>query len=245
MAIKSQLLEVLNAASRRERAVLAELTEAERAAPGAADCWCTKDIIAHVAVWNARIVTQIGAALRGEPVQRVADIDQANAAIWAEQCGRPWSEIERLAGDARAQLLALVETLDEKTLTDATLAPDWLGGQLLWQRLLGNAYTHANIHYADIYTRRGEMGRIKALYEEAARLLDPLDDSPRWRGTNRYNIACGYALAGMKEQALATLGEALQMRPDLKQYARDDTDFTSIRQEPAFLALIDTSAPGS
>ncbi len=237
MGVKSQLIEVLNAAGRQEQALLAELTEAERAAPGAADCWCAKDIIAHVATWNARLVQQVSDVLRGAAVQPVADIDQANAAIWAEHCGRPWAEIEAFAADARAQLLALVETLDEKTLTDTSLAPEWLAGQPLWRRFVGNAYTHSLMHYADIYGRRGEGGRILALYQEAAERLDPFDASPAWRGVTRYNIACGYALAGFRDEAIAALGEALRLRPDLKALARDDSDFTAIRQEPAFQAL--------
>lgn len=92
-----------------------------------------------------------------------------------------------------------------------------------WQRL----YACADA-LAPFYAERGDTERAVGLYEQAAALLDPLDDSPTWRGTNRYNVACGYALAGMNVRAIQALREALQLHPGLKEWAKEDPDFVSL-----------------
>ena len=59
-----------------------------------------------------------------------------------------------------------------------------------------------------------------------------------------YNIACNYALAGDKEQAIKWLEKALELKfPDLP-HAQTDTDLESIRSDPRYrnmVGLIDTS----
>jgi len=237
MALKTGLVEALKTIGQERAAFLASLSEEERNAPGAIDHWCAKDIIAHLAHWEARMAQMIVESLRGETPQLVTDIDRANAEIWQTHCGRPWAEIIRFSDEAGRQLLSQTQALDEATLTDPGRFA-WLNGQPLWRRIVGNGYTHAMMHFASFYAERGEGQRAMAIWEKAAGLLDPLDDSPAWRGTNRYNIACGYALAGLKEPALQTLREALALRPDLRAWAKDDSDLASLRQEPAYQALV-------
>jgi tetratricopeptide (TPR) repeat protein len=62
--------------------------------------------------------------------------------------------------------------------------------------------------------------------------------------TAAYNIACNYALAGDKEQAIKWLEKALEMKFPSLQHAQTDTDFESIRSDSRYLnlvGLIDTS----
>ena len=54
-----------------------------------------------------------------------------------------------------------------------------------------------------------------------------------------YNLACYYALAGNKDQALLWLGRALRMQPDLRRLIPDETDFDSLRDDADFQRLID------
>ncbi|HEV8160441.1 MAG TPA: tetratricopeptide repeat protein, partial [Pyrinomonadaceae bacterium] len=59
-----------------------------------------------------------------------------------------------------------------------------------------------------------------------------------------YNIACDYALAGDKEQAIKWLEKALEMKFSSLQQAQTDTDLESIRSDPRYrnmVGLIDTS----
>ena len=56
--------------------------------------------------------------------------------------------------------------------------------------------------------------------------------------TPLYNLACCEALAGRKEDAIGHLQVAFERRPSLRDLAKEDTDFDSLRDEPAFRELV-------
>jgi tetratricopeptide (TPR) repeat protein len=53
-----------------------------------------------------------------------------------------------------------------------------------------------------------------------------------------YNLACLEAVAGPRDAALAALRKALELKPEAAEWARDDVDFTSLRDDPEFRALV-------
>jgi mannose-6-phosphate isomerase-like protein (cupin superfamily) len=53
-----------------------------------------------------------------------------------------------------------------------------------------------------------------------------------------YNLACCEALAGHKEDAIGHLRAATELRPQLKELAREDSDLDAIREEPGFQELV-------
>lgn len=53
-----------------------------------------------------------------------------------------------------------------------------------------------------------------------------------------YNLACCEALAGRKDDAIAHLRTAFERRPSLRDLARQDADFDSLRDEPSFRELV-------
>lgn len=53
-----------------------------------------------------------------------------------------------------------------------------------------------------------------------------------------YNLACVEALEGHAETAIAHLRRAIEGRPETAQWARDDADFASLRDDPAFAGLV-------
>ena len=67
--------------------------------------------------------------------------------------------------------------------------------------------------------------------------LAALDHSPGWMGTVHYNLACSYALLGQKDDAIAELRQALALTPQLIEWAREDPDLDSLRDEAAYKAL--------
>ena len=65
-------------------------------------------------------------------------------------------------------------------------------------------------------------------------------------GSLYYNLACLEAVQGETDRALASLGEAIRLRPAAAGWARDDEDLASLRDDPEFLALVGRGAePGS
>jgi tetratricopeptide (TPR) repeat protein len=68
-----------------------------------------------------------------------------------------------------------------------------------------------------------------ALHEEALR------DDPD-NGTLLYNLACMEARGGRRLDALLHLQRAVELEPQAAVWARDDSDFAAIRDEPGFPA---------
>ena len=61
-----------------------------------------------------------------------------------------------------------------------------------------------------------------------ARAIDPTDSGVL------YNVACVYALGGVKHQALDTLEEAIQNGYAHREWLDRDTDLDSLRDDPRF-----------
>ncbi len=56
-----------------------------------------------------------------------------------------------------------------------------------------------------------------------------------------YNLACCESLAGRKEDALRHLRRSIELSERFRSFARSDSDFESIREEPAFKEIVGTS----
>ena len=78
-----------------------------------------------------------------------------------------------------------------------------------------------------------ETGDYEAVIDRARETLEASGYA-----TPLYNLACCEALAGRKEDAIAHLRVALERRPSLRDLAKEDTDFDSLRGEPAFRELV-------
>ncbi len=55
-----------------------------------------------------------------------------------------------------------------------------------------------------------------------------------------YNLACVDARQGRRNQALESLATAVQLQPETARWAKEDSDFESLRDDPEFRALIDS-----
>jgi tetratricopeptide (TPR) repeat protein len=244
MEVKNRLVDLLQRVQEDERSFVASLGESERSMIGTPERWSAKDVVAHLAEWRARTAANLAAVRRGEPVASNDDIDASNAEIFQRYHDWSWEDVLRQSETSHSQLIERVQGLTEDELADTQLLP-WQRGRPVWRAIAGNEYAHPISHLAICYAERGDQDRATALQETAAWLLAPLDDSPGWQGTIRYNLACHYALIGEKDQAITKLTEALRLYPGLAEWARQDTDLISIREEPAFQKLTETVGPGS
>ncbi len=59
-----------------------------------------------------------------------------------------------------------------------------------------------------------------------------------------YNLACLEAVEGQRDSALAALAKAIEIRPEVANWARDDDDLASLRDDPEFRALVDAEPGG-
>ena len=64
-----------------------------------------------------------------------------------------------------------------------------------------------------------------------------LEGHPEYAGVF-YNVACAEALAGRGDDAIEHLRHSIERSERFRELAKDDSDFDSIREEPAFKELV-------
>jgi len=236
MFSKERLLDVLRFAHQQEMAFIDRLTPEQRTAPGQADDWSAKDIIAHLSTWKMRMLDRLQAAVRDArlPADERSD-DAINAEIYEMHHDKSWDEIRQMAEDAYRRVAEYVEAAPEHHLTDPALSVH-RDGRAPWQALVSEYVSHAMIHLWDYHLRQGEPERAITL-QEATTAQAREFDNPAVVGIAVYNLACVYARAGRSQDAIRALGESLRLQPQLRGWSKEDPDLASLHEEPSYQAL--------
>ena len=231
--LKTRLIQLLDLSRSLQQQLIADLDGVERNAGGTWEDWSIKDELAHVIAWQLNSLARIAAVLHAEPVPDFSDYETINRAIYQTNRDRTLAEIAAEGDRAHGDFVALVQSLSEEDLAQ----PARFSGQeprVLAAQIMGNGFEHPMVHYADYYRRRGRLAKAVQLYEAS---VAAVADWPEWHGLARYNLACFYALSGQTGKALLELREALQLRPDLLEWSKQDTDLAALRDDPAYQAL--------
>ena len=87
---------------------------------------------------------------------------------------------------------------------------------------------------------------LKALYDAgdyagvADQGRESIEAEPQYADV-MYNLACCESLAGRKDDALRHLRRSIELSEQFRAYAKGDSDFDSVRDEPAFKELVGAS----
>ena len=231
--LKTRLIQLLDLSRLFQQQLIADLDPVEHSVDGTWEDWSIKDELAHVIAWQLNSLARIAALIHGEPVPDFSDDETINRAIYHTNHDRTLAEIVAEGDRAHADFVELVQSSSEEDLTQparfAAHEPRSLAAQIM-----NNGFEHPVVHYADHYRRRGDLGRAVQLHEASAAAVA---DLPEWHGSARYNLACFYALSGHTDKAIRELRAALQLRPDLLEWSKQDTDLASLRDDPAYLLL--------
>ncbi len=150
--------------------LLTTLDAAQMTQPGVYGELSVKDVLAHIAAWQAMEVTWLRTSLRGEPVVRYgpgyelggpddeAVTDRFNARIFAENRGKPLAAVLSDLRTAYGDLQAVVQALPEDDLHDPHHF-DWWEGEPIWTSIAGNSYEHVREHRALIESWLASGGR--------------------------------------------------------------------------------------
>jgi tetratricopeptide (TPR) repeat protein len=97
---------------------------------------------------------------------------------------------------------------------------------------------------AEIILKNGAKDISEKLVEEAGKLLELALRKEPENDHILYNLACFYSRSGKRSEATATLKKTLEIATrngremEVRQMARDDVDFTTIREDPLFKELV-------
>ncbi|HML23999.1 MAG TPA: EamA family transporter [Aggregatilinea sp.] len=241
MASKEKILDLIERGFAQEEAFIADLSDEDRAFIGTLETWSAKDVIAHNAAWKSLVADIIAKARHGKPLPAEEELDHRNANFYDANKDKTWDMVIEDAGYAKNELAAQTRALTEEEMND----PAWAGAtnsRPIWRRIVGNGYSHPLSHLVDYYAKHDHLDRAAQISQQVAETLMPIDNSADWQGTQKYNLACYYALAGSTDQALALLKEALTLNPDLTEWSKEDADLASLRDDPRYQALYTTTA---
>ena len=231
--LKSKIRAVLDYVRVDQQTLLDSLSDEARAEVGTIAQWSFKDVIVHSTFWWGNFQERLDASHSGTEIPKsIENYDEVNDALQEQHKHDNWERV--LAEDARVMqaIYAWLEKLDDQTLKDKEKYP-WMHGRPVFNQFLGNCW-HDEWHFARYLVVNGRLPEAAAMHEAFVEQIKPIED---WHGVAVYNLACFYAVSGMKTEAIKTLRKALKLRPDLKVCANEDPDFESLHKEPEYQAL--------
>ena len=157
---KQEIVAALESEWEALQAAITGLTEAQMTKAPVVGDWTLKDLLAHIAAWEARLVTALFKAERGvtpDLVESGPQVDQLNAQLYREQKDRPLERVLEDMHDVHLALLNRLETFPEQALTDPRKYK-WMGGEPLSRMVAGDSFEHYREHAADIRAWRERQG---------------------------------------------------------------------------------------
>jgi hypothetical protein len=118
--------------------------------------WSVKDIVAHIAVHEQRMLSWMTEKLLGGAPKEYqpyalpdVQLDALNYQIYLDNVGRPWEDVQQDWESAHKKTLDWIRSVDEQTLFDAGKF-HLLDGEPLWVAVAANTYEHCEEHGKDI-----------------------------------------------------------------------------------------------
>ncbi|MGO8948667.1 MAG: DinB family protein [Ktedonobacterales bacterium] len=236
--IKSKLIAVIERAEADQAALVALLSDAEKAAIGESDPWAVKDQIAHLNFWRNLSLEELVALRDGvEAPPRPIDEDLENERNFAKHQHTPWSEVIGESNQLFGEAKQIIGQLTDAQLTEPHQSAS--GGEFTRSdRFVADYMEHPSEHLTQVYRERGDTARAEAEERATVQVIGELSGQ-HWPvyGYALYNLGCSYARNGETARAIAAVGEALPLVPALVEWSQKDPDLDSPRDIPAFQAL--------
>jgi tetratricopeptide (TPR) repeat protein len=129
----------------------------------------------------------------------------------------------------------------------ATHEPELADRAAVWSRICERRLTEPAEEPAtpESRLRRAIFLMNAGAVDDALHLLNRLQADSPMDPDVLYVRACGWALKGAVEKAVGDLRQAIAVDPKVRFQAANDPDFERIREEPAFIDIIEPTPPGA
>lgn len=147
---RDELMAKLDGSRAELEALLARVPAERRTLPALSNGWSVKDLLAHLATWEKRVLYLYGRLSTGRPVEdTISDLNEFNAAAYQANRDRPLAEIQAEEAQAYADLRHLAQTAPEAHLFDPAHFP-WTQGMAFYEMIGNNSYGHFDEHMPDL-----------------------------------------------------------------------------------------------
>jgi len=214
------------------------LTEKQKEEKGSLEKWSAKDTLSHLVFWGDHFNSQTEKAKSGEKVPMAGDyFDQVNDGVLIEHMEQSFSEALIELERSFENSIEILKSFSADELNDKENF-EHLNGRTLMDHALGTLGWHITHHISDFYIKNGRTEKAIVLQEK---YTIKLRDFPTWEANAIYNLACFFAQIGNKEKAINNLKTAFIIRPDLIEWAKNDSDLEPLRKDLDFKALFPAS----
>ena len=220
---------------REESELLPLVDDAPSEQPGR---WTAKDEVAHLAVWRELAAAELDAARTGGPAPRRIsdDVNVVNQDFYERSRALPAADVIALSRRSWDLLEAALEATPEDVLDRPYHRSST--GQTYWGLVANQMVVHLTGHVGPWHQAHGDDAAFEAVTRWARDVaLEAFPELPE-AGACVYNLGCCYAVRGRAEEAIPHLRRAIEMRPDLREWAKHDTDLDPIRSHPAVARLL-------
>lgn len=238
--IPTHLMGLIKKAHRLEMEYLNSLSEGERQAAGTYEQWAPKDRISHITYWRRRSVETLSYLLRGQNPPEYPDYEECNRQNFEETKNQSLQALLREAETVLSAFPLALARFSEEDFRKPNFHPH-LKNRTLLGYAINDGYFHPLYHITDAYLKLGNIDKVNQLQDQMVADITAIDDSPWSFGTVYYDRACFYALTGDNERAAEFLAKSFPLRPELVNWAREDGDLASLREDPGFQVLLNGS----
>ena len=134
--------------------ILTSLDKTQYFIEGVMPGWSIKDILAHIASWQHRLLRWLDAAVRNEEPtisgpNNVEEMDALNAQFYQENKALPLDEVLTDFRTTHQHIMDIVQAMHEEDLMNPHRFA-WSKGEPLWQAIAGDTYEHYREHIEQI-----------------------------------------------------------------------------------------------
>ena len=215
-----------------EREAEQDFVDRARSTESAPKGWPAALVMFHFGMWRERMRNSLTDLAEGRrPAPPPANTDEVNDAELPGGIGTPLSDAAARSDHLLGEIIELYKIVGDQPFT-------WYRWQTTTDAVLGNSYTHPRTHMYEYLIENGDLERAVQLFEDAVPAMTEASNSPMVRGTALYNLACARVQQQRIDEAVATLQEALQVRPELKHVATQDKEMEPLKEDPRFQELV-------
>jgi hypothetical protein len=207
------------------------------AVAGSARQWAALPLIAHNTEFRRQQVQRLRAIRSGQAPPDFAEVDHGSATLYAELAAQPADSVARDSWRVAGELAEELRLVSQEDLVEPARNP-WLRGRKLWLQVVVRGFWHPTGHIGEYYLGHGQPGRAVALAEHTVATAGYLGAPAPARGMACYNLACARARAGLLDEAVAALTEAVALNPDLRANAARDADLSVLRDSGRTAAVL-------
>lgn len=152
---RTRLLEEIQTEHQRLEESLALVSKEQMLLPGVIEDWTVKDLLAHITVWEQRMIRWLGAAMRGGVPQMLPDgmtwddLDEWNEQTYQEHVDRSLEDVLTEFELSYPQALEAAREVPERDLIDPHRF-EWREGEPLWVMVAANTSWHYTEHEQSI-----------------------------------------------------------------------------------------------